>query len=88
VLDRVASGALTVADIRNGPPATRALIIGAEARQPVVSSFGAGVTLLDALADLRRLGWLDDTARCNASAVTDAVVGLVERALALGLRPR
>jgi hypothetical protein len=87
VLDRIASGALIVADIRNGLPATRTLL-PAEAMQPVVSSFGAGVMLLDALADLRRLGWLDAAGHCNASAVADAVVGLVGRALALGLRPR
>jgi hypothetical protein len=51
------------------------------------SEFAAGVTLLDALADLRSLGWLGGAGHCNASAVADAVVGLVERALALGLRP-
>lgn len=41
VLDRIASGALTVADIRNGPPATRTLITGVEATQPVVSRWSA-----------------------------------------------
>jgi hypothetical protein len=39
----------------------------------------------NAIADLRRLGWLDDAAHCDGSALADAVVGLVERPVALGL---
>lgn len=43
--------------------------------------------LPSALADLRRLGWIDGAGDLNGSAVADAVVELTERALALRLRP-
>jgi hypothetical protein len=43
--------------------------------------------LPNAVVDLRRLGWLDDANQCNGSTIANVVVGLVERALALRLRP-
>ena len=43
--------------------------------------------LANAVADLIDLGWLDDAGHHIDAAVGDAVVGLVERALALRLKP-
>ena len=88
MLDRIASGALTLADIRSGSTATRALFPEAETvlpgvRRPIVLELKI---LPDAVADLKRLGWLDDAGHSN-SAIADAVVELTERALALRLRP-
>ena len=85
---KLASGALTLADIRSGTAATRALLPEAETvlpgvRRPIVLELKI---LPDAVADLKRLGWLDDAGHSN-SAIADAVVELTERALALRLRP-
>jgi hypothetical protein len=90
VLDAIAGGALTVADIRNGLPATRALL---PARQAALRDYGRGALVVrlpvlpNAIDDLRRLGWLSAADRAIESAVADAVVELTERALALRLRP-
>ena len=43
--------------------------------------------LQNAVDDLRRLGWLDRADQRNNFAIAGAVVGLVERAIALGLGP-
>jgi hypothetical protein len=90
VLDAIASGALTIAEIRNGLPTTRALPPSAECIPPIVrrGPFDLRLRILpDALADLRSLGWFGAAGNCNDAAVADAIVGLVERALALRLRP-
>jgi hypothetical protein len=42
--------------------------------------------LPDVIKDLGRLGWLGGSQRLD-DAVADAIVELVERAIALGLRP-
>jgi hypothetical protein len=44
--------------------------------------------LQNAVDDLRRLSWLDGADQRDNSAIAGAVAGLVERAIALGLRPR
>jgi hypothetical protein len=90
VLDAIASGALTVADVRKGLPATRALLPAGQAAQ---RDYGRGALVVElrvlpnAIEDLCQLGWLDGTTR-SGNAVADAVVELAERALALRLRPR
>jgi hypothetical protein len=43
--------------------------------------------LQNAVDDLCRLGWLDGADQRNNSAIAGAVVGLVERAIALRLGP-
>jgi hypothetical protein len=89
-LDKIASGCLGVDDIRNGPPATRALLPDLVATLPMVSR---GPILLrleilpNAVDDLCRLGWLDGAGHRVDAAVVDAVAGLVERAIALRLQP-
>ena len=87
-LNAIASGALTLADIMSGSAATRALLPEAETVLPGVRRpFVLELKILpDAVADLKRLGWLDDAGHSN-SAIADAVVELTERALALRLRP-
>jgi hypothetical protein len=90
VLNAIASGALTLADIRSGSAATRALLSEAEATLPRVRHRPMVLRLeilSNAVDDLRRLGWLDDAAHRSDAGVADAVVGLVERAIALKLRP-
>jgi len=89
VLDAIASGALTLADVRTGSAATRALLSEAEGTLPRVRHRPIVLRLEilpNAVDDLRCLGWLDGADQRNNSAVADAVVGLVERALALRLR--
>jgi hypothetical protein len=88
-LDAIETGALTLADIRSRSAATRALLPEAEGtlpgiRRPIVLELEI---LPDAVADLQRLGWLDDAGHSSNSAIADAVVGLAERALTLRLRP-
>jgi hypothetical protein len=88
VLDAIASGALTLADITSGSAATRALLSKAEAILPRVRHRPMVLRLeilQNAVDDLCRLGWLDGADRVDA-AVLDAVVELVERAIALRLR--
>jgi len=90
MLDRIASGALTVADIRNGGPATRALLSEAEGTMPRVRHRPMVLRLeilQNAVDDLCRLGWLDGADYRVEAAIVDAVVELVERGIALGLRP-
>jgi hypothetical protein len=85
-----ASGALTVADIRSGAATTRALLSKAEAilprmrHRPMILRLEI---LQNAVDDLRRLGWLDGADHRVEAAVLDAVAELVERAIALRLRP-
>jgi hypothetical protein len=89
-LNAIESGALTVADIRSGLPATRALRV--PKKEPSLVDGRSGIVQLNltvlqgAVADLDSLGWLRGAARWN-DAVADAVVELVERAIRLGLRP-
>jgi len=90
VLDAIASGALTLADIRSASAATRALHSEAEATLPGVRHRPMVLRLEilpNAVDDLCRLGWLDDAGHSSNSAIADAVVELTERALALRLRP-
>jgi hypothetical protein len=90
MLDRIASGALTPADIRGGSAATRALLSEAEATRPRVRHRPMILRLeilQNAVDDLCRLGWLDGADHRFDAAVLDAVVELVERGIALGLRP-
>jgi len=81
---------LTLADIRNGLPATRALL---PAEQAALRGYGRGALVVrlpvlpNAIDDLRHLGWLSTSDRATESAVADAVVELAERAILLGLRP-
>jgi len=81
---------LTIADIRSGLPATRALRV--PKKEPSLVDGRSGIVQLNltvlqgAIADLDSLGWLRGAARWNG-AVADAVVELVERAIRLGLRP-
>jgi hypothetical protein len=80
---------LTLTDIRNGLPATRAL-------QPCEEEQTRGVrrdsvdlrlsVLPNVIEDLGRLGWLVGARRLD-DAVAGAIAELVERAIALGLRP-
>src|SRR5277367_3851163 len=62
VLDAIASGALTLADITSGSAATRALLPVAEGTLPVAARGRPMVLKLEilpnAVADLHRLGWL------------------------------
>jgi hypothetical protein len=88
-LDAVGGGALTITDIKNGLNATRALLPAAETvlpgiRRPIVLELKI---LPEAVADLKRLGWLNEACQSSNSAIADAVVELTERALALRLRP-
>jgi hypothetical protein len=88
-LDAIETGALTVTDIKSGSAATRALLSEAEtvlpgSRRPIVLELKI---LPDAVADLKRLGWLNEACHSSNSAIADAVVELTERALALRLRP-
>ena len=90
VLDKIASGALTLADIRSGSAATRALLSEAEATLPRVRHRPMVLRLeilQNAVDDLCRLGWLDGAGHRVDAAVLDAVAELVERAIALRLRP-
>jgi hypothetical protein len=90
VLDAIASSALTVADIRSGSAATRALLSEAEGLLPRVRHRPMVLRLeilQSAVDDLCRLGWLDGADHRVDAAVLDAVVELVERAIALRLRP-
>ena len=90
VLDAIASGALTLADIRSGSAATRALLPAAEATLPRVRHRPMILRLeilQNAVDDLCRLGWLDGADHRVDAAVVDAVAELVERAIALRLRP-
>jgi hypothetical protein len=90
VLDRITNGALTVADIRNGPTATRALLTKAGGTLPRVRHRPMILRLeilQNAVDDLCRLGWLDGADHRVDAAVVDAVAELVERAIALRLRP-
>ena len=80
---------MTVTDIKSGSAATRALLSEAETvlpgiRRPIVLELKI---LPDAVADLKRLGWLNEACHSSNSAIADAVVELTERALALRLRP-
>ena len=91
VLNAIENGTLTGADIRKGFPATRALLQRAEEISPMVRRRRIVLEaeiLPNTIADLRRLGWLDDTSHFNDTGIADAVVELVERAIALRLRPR
>jgi hypothetical protein len=90
-LDVIGSGALTIADIQTGPPTTRALPLSEEEQTCKVRLRRGSVDLSlrilpDVIEDLDRLGWLVSARRLD-DAVADAVVELVERAIALGLRP-
>ena len=90
VLDAIASGALTLADIRSGSAATRALLSEAEGTLPRVRHCPMILRLeilQNAVDDLCRLGWLDGADHRVDAAVLDAVAELVERAIALRLRP-
>jgi hypothetical protein len=90
VLDAIASGALTLADIRSGSAATRALLSEAEGTLPRVRHRPMVLRLEilpNAVDDLCRLGWLDGADYRVDAAVLDAVAELVERAIALRLRP-
>ena len=90
VLDAIASGALTLADIRSGSAVTRALLSEAEGTLPRVRHRPMILRLeilQNAVDDLCRLGWLDGADHRVDAAVLDAVAELVERAIALRLRP-
>ncbi len=90
VLDAITRGVLTIADIRSGLPATRALRV--PKKEPSLVDGRSGIVQLNltvlqgAIADLDSLGWLRGAARRH-DAVADAVVELVDRAIRLGLRP-
>lgn len=88
-LAAIASGALSPVDVRSGSAATRALLLCEEeqARREGCSSVDLSLSVLpDVIKDLGRLGWLGGSQRLD-DAVADAIVELVERAIALGLRP-
>jgi hypothetical protein len=90
MLDRIASGALILADIRSGSAATRAVVSETEGTPPRVRHRPVVLRLAilqNAIDDLCRLGWLDGADHRVDAAVVDAVAELVERAIALGLRP-
>ena len=90
VLDVIASGALTLADVRTGSAATRVLLSEAEGTLPNVRHRPMILRLeilQNAVDDLCRLGWLDGAGHRVDAAVLDAVAELVERAIALRLRP-
>jgi len=89
VLDAIASGALTLADIK-GSAATRSLLSEAEGTLPRVRHRPMILRLeilQNAVDDLCRLGWLDGADHRVDAAVLDAVAELIERAIALRLRP-
>jgi hypothetical protein len=77
-----------MADIKSGLPATRALSVRMEGPTSMRSrSALVSLTVLPNVVDeLRRLGWVTNGGLLNDK-VCDAVVELVERAIALGLRP-
>jgi hypothetical protein len=89
-LAAIASGALSRVDVRSGPAATRTLLSEAEGTLPRVRHRPVVLRLEilpNAVDDLCRLGWLDGADHRFDAAVLDAVVVLVERGIALGLRP-
>jgi hypothetical protein len=84
------SRALTLADIRSGSAATRALLSEPEGTLPRVRHRPMVLRLeilQSAVDDLCRLGWLDGADHRVDAAVLDAVAELVERAIALRLQP-
>jgi hypothetical protein len=88
-LDVIGSGALTIADIQNGPPTTRALPLSEEEQTRRVGRASVDLSLRilpSVIEDLSQLGWVVGARRLD-DAVADAVVELIERAIALGLRP-
>lgn len=88
-LDVIGSGALTITDIQTGPPTTRALPLSEEEQMRRVRRGSVDLSLRilpNVIEDIGRLGWLVGGRRFD-DAVTDAVVELVGRAIALGLRP-
>ena len=90
VLDAIDKGALTAGDIKNGLNATRALLPEAEGTLPRVRHRPMILRLEilpNAVDDLCRLGWLDGAGHRVDAAIAGAVVGLVERAIALRLGP-
>jgi hypothetical protein len=90
VLDAIASGALTLADIRSGSESNARVALRAEATPPRVRHRPMVLRLeilQNAVDDLCRLGWLDGADHRVDAAVLDAVAELVERAIALRLRP-
>jgi hypothetical protein len=88
-LDAVGTGALTIADIRNGSATTRALLLCGEEQTGRVRRGSVDLSfrvLPNVIEDLGRLGWLVGARRVD-DAVAAAVAELVERGIALGLRP-
>jgi hypothetical protein len=88
-LDAIASGALTVADIKSGSAATRALRLSEEAPCPTARSRSVFLSLKvlpNVIEEVGRVGWLTSITRLD-DAVGAAVAELVERSIALGLRP-
>jgi hypothetical protein len=88
-LEAIASGALTMADIQTSPAATRALPHDIEAgtRAHRRGTMVLTVQILpNAISDLSRLGWLLGARRFD-DGVAAAVAEMVERGIALGLRP-
>jgi hypothetical protein len=88
-LAAIASGALSPVDVRSVPAATRTLLLCEEeqARRAGRGSVDLSLRILpDVIEDLSQLGWVVGAWRLD-DAVADAVVELVERAIALGLRP-
>jgi hypothetical protein len=84
----VGTGALIIADIRNGPATTRALPLCEDEQTGRVSRGSVDVSfrvLPNEIEDLGRLGWLVGARRPD-DVVTAAVAELVERGIALGLR--
>jgi hypothetical protein len=65
-----------------GYPAAETVLPGI--RRPIVLELKI---LPDAVADLKRLGWLNEACHSSNSAIAGAVVELTERVLALRLRP-
>ena len=88
-LDAIDSGALTISDIRNGLPTTRALQRYVEEQTRGVRHGSVDLRLRvlpNVIEALDRAGWLVDRRRLD-DAVAAAVAELVERGIALGLRP-
>jgi hypothetical protein len=87
-LNAIEIGGLTIADIKTVLMTTRALPVGMEEPTPMRSrSALVSLTVLPVVVDeLRRLGWVTNGGLLNDK-VCDAIVELVERAIALGLRP-
>jgi hypothetical protein len=82
-----------MADIRNGLPVTRALppVLENAASGRSSSNTERAITMTlkilpNAVGDLVALGWLPAASRGDPEIITDAVVELAERALALRLR--